>query len=70
MPKIAKLCQKMQKNDVFYVWSLEYMTDYAGSRDYVENVQTTSNILGTVLLTVTQPHCESDDPIRIVLDTE
>ena len=44
------------------------MTDYAGPRDYVENLQCswmTSNILGTVL-TVTQPHCESDDSTRIV----
>ena len=49
-----------------------YMTDYAGPQDYVENLQSswmTSNILGTVL-TVTQPHCESDDSTRIVLDPD
>ena len=48
------------------------MTDYAGPRDYVENFQSswmTLNILGT-LLTVTQPHCKSDDSARIVLAPE
>ena len=48
------------------------MTDYAGPRGYVENLQfpwMTSNILGTVLK-AKPSQCESDDFTSVVLDPD